>query len=684
MEKVESKPAPTKPVINFYNVAPLIATGSNNKDSFTYSSARKLETGALVRISFRKSQISGVVIGTSQKPKFKTLSISEVLPYQIPPQLLKLAQWISQYYAAPMGQVLQTMLPKNLAAKSRRTEAEATEKPAQRVKINPNAAQKKVLNEIWGSPKRSFLLHGVTGSGKTQIYIELIKKALLEGKSAVVLVPEISLTPQILHFFKQQLGSQIFVTHSGLSSARRREIWKRVYESKKPLVIIGPRSALFMPLKNLGYVIIDEAHETTYKQEQAPRYHAAMAAARLCQLSGAKLIMGSATPTANDWFLGSRGKLTLLDLPEPVFKRKLNIQLVDLKQVRSGIKSGSFISKELLNQLQKTLSAGKQSIIFINRRGSARLLLCGTCGWVANCPRCHVPLTFHADRGKLLCHWCNFTSQPPARCPKDAGGCGNMDMRFIGAGTKRIEAELASLLPEARIARLDKDSFKPQTIKALFNDLKAGKIDILVGTQMVTKGLDLENMETIGIVLADSMLHLPDYTANERTFALLHQVAGRAGRRKDTAANVVIQTYSPNNPAIAAALKGNYHGFITRELAERKLLNYPPYTYLLKLSVARASQKSAQTAANKLMNQLVWQYVKSNKQNVKNRQSKIGNLKSKSSIELLGPAPAFRETHSGKYHWQIIVKAKNRDVLVEIAKNLPAGWTQDLDPVDLL
>jgi primosomal protein N' (replication factor Y) len=665
--------------VYYFNVAPLLVIGGSKSSVFTYFSTKKLIIGDFVQINFRKKNTLGLITARTEKPQFKTLPINDVLPYKLPKQLLGLALWLSDYYATPLGTALQAMLPKNILAISKikkdtgiKYKTNINNQP----KIILNSSQQKVLSIIKKSNSRSYLLHGVTGSGKTQIYIELIKSRLKAGQSSIVLVPEISLTPQIMHFFQSELKNKVLVTHSGLSRVTRKEIWKQIYESSEPLVIVGPRSALFMPVKNLGLIVIDESHENTYKQEQSPRYHAPIVAAKLCQITGAKLILGSATPSAVDWYLASRGKLELLELPLPVFTGTKNVQLVDLRD-KSSLKNSYFISSTLIKHLQDSLKKGKQSIIFINRRGSARLLLCPDCGWSANCPRCHIPLTFHADKGRLLCHWCNFSAPTPARCPILEGGCGNMNLRFIGAGTKRLEQELTKLLPGSRIARLDKDSFKPQNIKALFDDLKSGQIDILVGTQMVTKGLDLENMETIGIILADSMLRLPDFTATERTFQLLHQVAGRAGRRQDSLANVVIQTYSPEHPVIEAAVNSDYHTFIKNELEDRKLLNYPPYTYLLKLSFAKNNQKSAQVAATKLVAKLRTQYAVSGIQHVK-------DTKYRNSIEVLGPAPAFHETYAGKYHWQIIVKAKNRDLLVAIAKDLPAGWVHDLDPIDLL
>ncbi|MBI4101154.1 primosomal protein N', partial [Candidatus Microgenomates bacterium] len=578
----------------YYDVAPLAAAGSK-KALFTYHYGEDLRPGSLVKIPFGPRTSLGIVIIASSKPEFPTKPITATLPLPaLPKHTLELAAWISDYYATPLSRVWHSMLPSSLASKPRQSEiGNRKTQNAKKSNIRLIKQQTDAIKQIQSGKSRNFLLHGATGSGKTQVYVELAKLAAQRGRSTIVLVPEISLTPQATGEFLSQLGQSVLLTHSGLTPAKRRNLWQQVLDTSKPLVVIGPRSALFMPLMRVGYIIIDEAQDSSYKQDQAPRYQAVSVGAKLAKLTNAKLVLGSATPSATDLFLAQAKRLRLVSMPDPIFRaRQKRPQIVDLR-TKDLLKKSFLISKPLLTLLEKTLARRKQSILFLNRRGSARMALCAHCSWVATCPNCQIPLTWHADFGRLRCHWCNHEEPPPAQCPD----CGRMSIRFLGSGTKRVEAEVKKLLPNAKITRLDRDSFDARTIEDLYRRLKAGEIDILIGTQMITKGLDLPGVETIGIILADTMLYLPDFSAAERTWQLLYQVRGRAGRRQGVPANLVIQTYSPKHPAIQAAASGDIQGFVKQELAERKLLNYPPYTYLLKLSCARASRESAQKAA---------------------------------------------------------------------------------------
>jgi primosomal protein N' (replication factor Y) (superfamily II helicase) len=636
-----------------------LAAGGGDKSLFTYHADYALPIGQLVKVPLGRRQSLGVVTAKVKQPAFSTKLVAEIseLP-SLPEHLIKLAEWISQYYVTPLAKVYQALLPAApwLKRPPKKT-ATINQIKTQPVKVTLQPQQTAALATI-SARSGSYLLHGATGSGKTRVYIELAKRAIAAGQSAILLVPEISLTPQLSQLLLAEFGKQVVLAHSGMTPANRRKAWQAVLNSQEPQIIIGPRSALFMPVQKLGLIVIDECHETSYKQEQAPRYHAIPTASRLRQLSGATLVLGSATPGANEIFLCQIGKLTKIVMPHPVHKaNRQTPQIVDLHdkaQLHSHL-----ISRDLLKQLRQTLDEGKQSLVFINRRGSARLLRCGNCDWVATCPNCQIPLTFHGDKGQLICHWCDYKQVPPAECPS----CGSLELVYLGMGTKRAEQEISSLLPKATISRLDRDSFDPRTIETLFNTLKSGEVDVLIGTQMITKGLDLPNVESVGVMLADTMLYMPDFTASERAFQLLYQVTGRAGRRAGSQSRTVIQTYSPRHPAIVAAQKLDFDGFMAQELAQRKLMNYPPFVYLLKLSLARATRTSAQSAARELA-------------------SKIKSANT--GVELLGPAPSFIENLRGKFHWQIIVKSKNRQKLIQIVRELPPHWVHDLDPIDLL
>lgn len=639
---------------HFYTIGLIRRAGGD----LTYHSLEPLKVGQLVEVKLRGSAQPGIVIAETHQPDFTTKPVERPLELQpLPEPLVKLGGWLASYYAAPQESAWQSLLPSGLL-KQRRARPATTS--AQKTNLKPlklTADQTAAYDQITTSPKTTSLLRGITGSGKTEVYQALAAATLLAGQSVIILVPEISLTPQTRQRFEDRFGHQITITHSRLSETERFAIWRQVLDSTKPQIVIGPRSALFLPLRSVGLIVIDEAHESSYKQEQAPRFEASVAAAQLARLHGAKLVLGSATPGLREAYLAQSGVIEKVELlqafnqltPPPP-------SIIDIKDP-DEFPHRRLFSKTLEAQIALTLKHGRQTLLFLNRRGSASSQICGHCGQVSLCPNCRLPLTFHADQARLLCHICNFNQTPPAVCPH----CGRAELRFLGTGTKRIEAELLARFPEAKVARLDKDSLVDINLDELYRDLTSGKIDILIGTQMIAKGLDLPAMETVGVVLADSSLYLPDYTATERTYDLLTQVSGRAGRR-DRPGQVIIQTYSPKHPAIAALATHDYWAFAASELAERAALNYPPYCFLLKLSYSHQLDETARSMAQDLARQ----------------------LQLRTDLIVAGPAPAFRQFAAGKSHWQVIVKAKRRHLLQALAAELPNGWIADLDPVNLL
>lgn len=633
-------------------------SGGADEFAYTYDHNGDLTVGQLVEVPFGRKKSLGVVVDTAIKPEFATKSVSRLVELPvIPPHLVELAKWLAAYYLASPKAVWQTLLPAALETNARPPRKAPLPELANFAEPEVNQAQQSVIHAVWTGSETSYLLHGITGSGKTQVYIELARKAIDSGRSAIILVPEIALTPQIEARFKTAFPDVVIPTHSGLTPAGRRAAWFRALIADKPQVVIGPRSALFLPLAKVGLLVMDECHETTYKQEQSPRYMTDAVAARLAHLTGAKLVMGSATPALTQYYWAQQGRIKLLELKQRANRIAPAIPtVVDLRD-KTLLNASRFISLPLLDAIKSTLALGRQSLLFINRRGSASSLICGDCGWVATCPNCGIALTFHADQMKLVCHYCNYHQTPPAICPNDK----STNLRYLGGGTKRVEAEMARLVPEARLARLDRDSSTPTYLHQLYADLNAGKIDILIGTQLVAKGWDLAMLDTVGIVSADTMLNVPDFTAAERTFQLITQVRGRAGRG-DRAGQVIIQSYSPDHPAIMAAAEDNYERFAKAELAGRQALHYPPFTYLLKLSFGAKTAETAQRRALELHEQ----------------------LKTEGGTALSGPAPAFREVQGGRYIWQIIVRSRSRQSLVNIAAKTPAGWTADLDPVNLL
>jgi primosomal protein N' (replication factor Y) len=426
------------------------------------------------------------------------------------------------------------------------------------------------------------------------------------------------------------------------------------------LIVIGPRSALFTPLSNVGLVVLDEAHDVAYKQEQAPHYLASRVAATLARLHGAKLVLGTATPLITDYFTFSSKQLPILrmqSLAAATDDHELRAIVVNLRDTNLFTRS-RWLSDPLLQMIETNLSKHEQSLIFLNRRGTARLVLCQQCGWQALCPRCDLPLTYHGDTHSLRCHTCGHREVTPAACPV----CKATDIVFRSIGTKSLFDELSRLFPKARLQRFDSDNKKSERLEAHYTAVRDGEVDILVGTQLLTKGLDLPKLSLVGIVLADSGLYFPDYTAEERTYQMLSQVMGRVGRGH-RAGTVIIQTYHPESPTIQTALDKDFTSFYDTQLKERELYGFPPFYHVLKVSCTRASRKSAEQASGKVA-ELLRQAV--------------------SHLEVIGPTPAFSEKANGKYTWQLIVKAKGRHQLLEAIKHIPANCSYDIDPLHLL
>ncbi len=646
--------------MHYYEVAPnqIVRPGSS---VFTYASEQNLEIGHIVLIEVGKKHMIGVVMRPAKQPSYQTKPILSIIePTPLPNQLLELATWLSRYYVTPFASVLQALLPRGLQ-KTRRARP-ATPKPTLRDRTNIvfNAQQKEVLDTVEASPTGTFLLQGITGSGKTEVYIEIAKRAISRGKSVIVLVPEIALTSQIVADFSHHFEN-ILIVHSTITEAERHLTWKEALTSTSPRVVIGARSALFTPLKNIGAIIVDEAHEPSYKQEQSPRYSALRAATILGRLHDAIVILGSATPNISDRYLAEQSHRPLLTLTKSARKHTLPpaVSLIDMTK-RANFDGHRFFSKQLLMQLEATLSEGKQALIFHNRRGSASTTLCQNCGWTAQCPRCYIPLTLHADHHHLRCHICNHQQTVPTSCPD----CGQADIIHKGFGTKLIETELRKLFPKASIARFDADNDTKETVNARYAELYSGAIDITVGTQVIAKGLDLPELRTVGVIQADSGLALPDFSASERTFQLLAQVVGRVGRNHH-ATQVIVQTYQPTHPSVSFGLTQDYESFYSYALNERKKGLFPPFVHLLQLTCVYKSEAAA----------------------IRNAQIVARDLKAKMhrDVTILGPTPAFYERQRDTYRWQLTLKSPKREYLIEALAFVPAThWQSELDPTSLL
>jgi len=456
-------------------------------------------------------------------------------------------------------------------------------------------------------PTSTFLLHGVTGSGKTEIYLQAIAHALSQGKGAIVLVPEISLTPQTVERFKARFSSGpqqtlVAVLHSHLSAGERHDEWHKIRQGRARIVI-GARSAIFAPVEPLGLVIVDEEHEHTYKQEEAPRYHARDVAIVRGQMEGAVVVLGSATPSLESYYNCTKGKYTLLDLPERVDNQKLpHVRVVDMRQAARGDKGPPLFSPQLKEAITQRLERKEQTILFLNRRGYSTSLQCPLCGYAAECPNCSLSLTYHRPEQKLRCHLCGHVEPVPAVCPQ--AKCKNPAIRFAGTGTQKVEETLGKLFPHARVKRMDADVMKRKDdYRKVLGDFRTGKIDILIGTQMIAKGLHFPNVTLVGIIYADLALHQPDFRAGERTFQLLTQVAGRAGRG-DVEGEVFVQAFTPFHPAIQYARRHDFVGFYDQELEFREQLKYPPVSRVALLTLKGRNEEKVKFSAEHVRREL--------------------------------------------------------------------------------
>ena len=508
-----------------------------------------------------------------------------------------------------------------------------------------------------------FLLHGVTGSGKTEIYLQSLAEALKHGKKGIVLVPEISLTPQTIERFAARFPGRVGVLHSRLTAGEQFDEWRRIQNGECD-VVIGSRSALFAPQPNLGLIIIDEEHEWTYKQDSPPHYHARDAAIKLAELIGAVVVLGSATPDVETYFKAKNGEYKLLELPQRAVHGSTMPQ-VEVVDMRAELKAGnrSLFSRSLGQAINKTIAAGDQAILFLNRRGGSYYIQCRRCGYVLRCRRCDVPLSHHINDDILICHQCNSKMPVPSTCPN----CGNHQLKFLGAGTQKLEQEVRLTFPRARQLRWDSDAVAGKVSNEdILHQFRSGKADVLIGTQMVAKGLDIPSVTLVGVVNADTSLNLPDFRAGERTYQLLSQVAGRAGRGS-AAGGVIIQTFAPENYAIQAVARHDYAAFYEQEINYRRQLNNPPFSQLARLVFTHTNDAVCQRETEKMRQTLIDE----------------SNARGIAGIGIIGPAPAFIHRLRGRYRWQLIIRGQNLSAFLS-PLDFGHGWAVDIDPVGLI
>ncbi len=635
---------------------------------FTYSVADGLDIGPGYRVlaPFGSRRLTGYVVATTETPPPGVKEIKQIERAVdkraiFDSRLLDLAGWLSDMYLCSLGEALAAILPGG------RREVEPEEMGGELAiskEVTLSAHQRNAVEQIGGASRGVYYLHGVTGSGKTEVFLQVSREILGRGRGVIYLVPEISLTHQVVDVFQKFLEQPVAVLHSGLTPSQRLKMWLDLLDETVGLVI-GARSAVFAPVKKLGLIIIDEEHEGSYKSGTTPRYHARQVAMHRCRAEEAVLLMGSATPSLEAYHYMHTGKLRRLSLPERLSGGSMPaVKIQDLNGESVPL------SRSLIREIRKTHEDGRQSILFLNRRGFSYFFHCHSCGYEMKCRNCSVNLTFHKQKNSMVCHYCGYRSPPVDVCPE----CGSIDVGYSGFGTERIEEEIERLFPDLTVRRVDTDSVRAKhRLKEILNEFHAGKIDILLGTQMVAKGLNFPGVKLVGIISADTGLQLPDFRAAERTFNLIVQVSGRAGRFHPDG-KVVVQTYLPQNQTIRLAAQGDLETFYSKELEARKMLGFPPFTRLIRLVFrARSSAKSRSAAAGFA-------------------QILSDHGKDRPDVEILGPVECPLSVIAGNHRNHLILRSRNFRHVHALARQslqrfqVPSGVyvEVDVDPVSLL
>ena len=710
----------------------------------------EIKIGSQVVVPFGKTEVRGYVIGLSDSSPVKDLKEIRDRVGQKPligENIMSLARWIAEYYAAPIENALRTVLPGAVRRKGagfkERLLVFPTEKAADELAVEmlrkKAPKQAAVLDVLLGDgqmfmhhltrsaktgggairlleekgfvrisrhaqerdplanqtmlrtqplalmPQQAealalvrqsidtltppvVLLHGVTGSGKTEVYLQAIDYVLNKGRGAIMLVPEIALTPQTIERFRGRFGECIALLHSSLSEGERHDEWHRVHEGRARIAI-GARSALFAPVRDLGLIVVDEEHEPTYKQEESPRYNARDVAVMRGRREKCAVLLGSATPSIESFYNAGTGKYGMIQLPHRVDHRKMPVvRIVDMRVEAEREGRPNVFSRDLVNAIQERLKRAEQTMLFLNRRGFASSVICTQCGYVANCGQCSVAMTYHKKIDEMICHVCGRIHKVPSKCPE----CSDPTFRMAGYGTQRVEEIVKKLFPHARVQRMDSDTTtKKDSHRRILGEFRTGKIDILVGTQMIAKGLHFPNITLVGVISADLSLHMPDFRASERTFQLLTQVAGRAGRG-EVAGEVIVQTYTPFHPAIQAARRLDYGGFYDQEIEFRRELKYPPFSRMVCVTLRGVSEEKVMFSAKVLAESLAPQLS--------------------DKVAMSGPAPAPIEKMKGQYRHQLIFRAPTTALITDPLKKLlkDFAWPEgvscavDVDAISML
>ncbi len=646
---------------------------------FVYKVPQHLESSIRVRgrvkLSFRGKKFYGFVTNILQDKSvdYQPREIEDIIDSCeiVKPYLWEIAKYISEYYLVSFGIALETVVPRWVRFQSVSTAGgfiSSIKEPEYELTEAQKGAIKTILGSLSenNSPKK-FLIWGITGSGKTEIYLQIIKELLKVGKSSIYVVPEIALTPQIVERVTERFGEQVVIIHSKLTGKQRRQNWNKLFV-KDAKVVVGARSAIFAPLDNLGAIIIDEEHENTYKSEQAPRFNIKDIAVKLSELTGAVLIYGTATPSVESYYKAKTGEFNLIRLNERINKRPLpSIQVVDISREKTNIFG---ISEHLVSSVKNAIENNEQVILFINRRGYATFIRCAKCFYVLKCPKCSIAIPYHKKEGKLLCHHCNFEVEQFMNCPS----CGLGVLKMLGFGSQRIE-EFVNRTFNVGVLRMDSDQgWNYDEYKNAFEQLKQRKIKILVGTQIVAKGFDFPDITIVGILGIDTLLAFQDFRAPERIFQLVVQVAGRAGRAEKTGL-VFVETFNPDNYALKYAQEYDFEGFYKTELEIRKNINLPPFVFLTSIVVEGKIYENALKKIN-MLNSLIKEQAEKNS----------------IECEISGPGQPQYKKLRNFHRFQLLLKTKTHKDAINILSHLKSKFSYsstlrvivDIDPIDIL
>lgn len=662
-------------------------------DNLTYKQNENfsVKRGDIVHVSLGNRSVLGVVVKQNtepaeQNPKFDlkpVKSLHEEL-MSLPEQHLKWLEWMADYYMHPLGQVVQLCFPPLDKTKKERKSSRPSVTPFVEKKIQHqlNSEQQAAVDSIYSQKGFStHLLHGVTGSGKTEIYLELFEKVLAEGKRGIFLLPEISLTPQLIHRFSGRFGDQIAVLHSQLTDRERTNQWWDMVEGRKK-ILIGARSALFCPIDNIGLIVVDEEHESSFKQDETLKYNGRDCAIMLGHFNQCPIVLGSATPSLESWKNAQDKKFVLHQIKNRVHNRPLpEIQVVDMRLEKDAEKQSlekpNWLSEKLYTEIKISLANQEQVALLLNRRGMAQTVFCPSCGHTAECPNCDISLTLHANT-HLVCHYCDYHQNFKVKCPD----CREGELVNLGLGTEKVEEDLKRLFPDKVIARADRDEVTSRVdMEELVHKMEKSEIDILIGTQMIAKGLDFSNLKLVGLLLADISFNLPDFRATEKSFQLITQMSGRSGRHvkdNESAGRVVIQTYNTEHESIQYSRNHDYEGFVETELVNRKQLNYPPFHKLSSIRIQAPDLDKVKLAADQLS-------------------QRAYGIKEKfpifESVEILGPAAAPIAKLRNQFRYHLLLKSAQPKALNHFIQKLlgDSKWIPkqvkvvvDIDPLNLL